>query len=164
MFKKVLLAGVLVLALLPGCTDQAKSASSAGVTAADFTLQDLNGRNVRLSDFRGKPVVLEFWATWCPPCRASIPGMEKIYRSFAPKGLTILAVSLDDGGWNDVRAFVKDYGITYTVLKGDEDVADKYQVRSIPLVLVIDKQGRVIRRYLGFGYDEELEQDLKAVL
>ncbi len=162
MLKRLIVLFVITTAFLIGCTD--KSAQPGGSAAADFTLQDLGGKNVKRSDYKGKAVLLEFWATWCPPCRASVPGLEKIHETYSGKGLVILAVSMDEGGWDDVKSFVKDYGIKYTVLKGDEDVAEKYQVRSIPMMLVLDKQGRIVRRYLGFGSDEDLEKDVQAVL
>jgi peroxiredoxin len=162
MLKKILMASVIAAALLAGCTD--RKAPAGGSMASDFTLQDLNGKSVRLSDMKGKVVLLEFWATWCPPCRASIPGLEKIHQTYKDKGLVVLAVSMDEGGWDSVKAFAKQYGITYTVLKGDDDVATKYQVRSIPMMLVLDKTGKIARRYLGMGSDEALEEDIKAVL
>ena len=162
MVKKILALTVLTMALLFGCTE--KSVQPGGATAADFSLKDMNEKSIRLSDYRGKVVLLEFWATWCPPCRASVPGIEKIFRAYKDKGLVVLAVSMDDGGWDTVKSFIKEYGITYTVLKGDEDVAVKYQVRTIPMMLMLDKEGKVTKRYFGFGSDEDLEKDIKAVL
>ena len=162
MFKRILAVSIIATALLFGCTE--KAGHTGGAMAADFTLQDLSGKDVKLSDMKGKVVVLEFWATWCPPCRASIPGIEKIYESYKDKGVVVLAVSMDDGGWDAVQSFVKEYGIKYTVLKGSDDVAQKYQVRSIPMLLVLDKEGKISKRYLGFGSDEDLEKDIKAIL
>ncbi|MGE5173017.1 MAG: TlpA disulfide reductase family protein [Betaproteobacteria bacterium] len=162
MFKRFFAVSVLIIATLFACTE--KSAQSGGAVASDFTLQDLNGKNVKLSDYKGKVVLLDFWATWCPPCRASIPAIEKIHKMYKDKGLVVLAVSLDDGGWDSVKSFITEYGITYTVLKGTEDVAVNYMVRTIPMLLVLDKQGRISKRYLGFGDEEDLENDIKAVL
>lgn len=150
-----------LIASLGACTDKGKGANAL---AEDFTLQDLNGKDVRLSDYRGKAVLLEFWATWCPPCRASIPGIEKIHKTYKDKGLSVLAVSLDEGDWASVKSFAAEAGITYTVLKGTEDVAEQYHVRSIPMVLILDREGRIARRYLGGGEEEEIEKDIKAVL
>jgi thiol-disulfide isomerase/thioredoxin len=152
----------LMLALPIACTE--KGGRQSGGAAADFTLQDLNGKSVSLSGLRGKTVLLEFWATWCPPCRASVPDIEKIHLAYKDKGVVVLAVSVDDDGWDGVRTFVRQNGITYTVLQGNEEVMVKYQVRSIPMLLIVDREGVVARRYYGFGSDEELEKDLKAVL
>jgi len=158
-----ILAVSAILVLLLSCTDNVPK--SRGTAATDFTLQELNGgKNVALSDMKGKVVLLEFWATWCPPCRASVPGIERLYERYKDKGVMVLAVSMDDGGWDTVQAFVKENGIKYMVLKGNDDVAEKYQVRSIPMLVVIDKEGKIVKRYLGFGSDEDVERDIKAVL
>jgi peroxiredoxin len=162
MSRKYLVTTIIVLAVLFGCTN--KTTSSGGNLAADFTLQDMNGKNVRLSDYRGKVVLLEFWATWCPPCRASIPGIEKLFNAYKDKGLVVLAVSLDEGGWDPVKSFISSNGMTYTVLKGNDDVSASYQVRTIPMMLIVDKDGRISKRYLGFGNEEDLEKDIQTVL
>ena len=159
MFRKALVSSFMVMALLLGCT--ARNEISA---ASDFKLQDLNGKTVKLSDFKGKPVLLDFWATWCPPCRASIPGMEKLYKKYSGKGLVVLSISLDQGDWDSVKSFSTEHGITYPVLKGTEDVASQFQVRTIPMLVIINKEGRTVKRYLGMGDDDELEKDIKSVL
>ena len=161
MFRQFLAAVVVATAIMAGCTDRG---GKSDARAADFSLQDLGGKNVKLSDYKGKVVLLDFWATWCPPCRASIPGLEKIHKAYKDRGLVILAVSLDEGGWDEVKSFIADSGITYTVLKGTDDVSEQYQVRSIPMILILDKEGRITKRYLGFGNEEDLEKDIKAVL
>ena len=160
MFRNYLVLSVLVMALLFGCT--ARDETSAA--ASDFKLQDLNGKIVRLSDFKGKPVLLDFWATWCPPCRASIPGIEKLHKNYSSKGLVVLSISLDEGGWDSVKSFATEHGITYPVLKGTEDVSSQFQVRTIPMMVIINKEGRIVKRYLGYGDDDELEKDIKSVL
>ena len=161
MFRTVVLPAVIALALLFGCTDKSEQANAS---SADFTLQDMNGNKVKLSDYRGRVVLLEFWATWCPPCRASIPGLEKIHKAYKEKGLVVLAVSMDEGEWSSVQSFMKDYGITYTVLKGTDAVAVQYRVRAIPLLFILDKEGKIAKRYPGFGTEEDLENDIKAIL
>ncbi len=162
MLRRFAVCMILITAVIAACTDH--RAPSSGTAAPDFTLQDLNGKNVRLLDYKGKVVLLDFWATWCPPCRASIPGLEKIHKTYKDKGLVILAISLDQGEWDTVKSFVTDHGITYSVLKGTEDVSEKYQVRTIPMLLVIDKEGRISKRYMGFGSDEDLEGFIRSIL
>jgi len=159
MLKKFIVVLVAVLALQTGCSKN-KQPEAAG----DFTLQDMSGKSVKLSDYKGKVVLLEFWATWCPPCRATVPGLEKLHNNYKDKGLVVLAVSMDEGGWDEVKSFIADHRITYAVLKGTDDVAAQYQVRSIPLILILNKEGKVSKRYLGVGGDEDLEQDIKSVL
>ena len=162
--KKVAIIVVLVIAALIGCTSNNNKSGHATSTTTDFTLEDINGHPVSLSDYKGKVVVLEFWATWCPPCRASVPGLIKLNTAYKDKGLVVLAVSMDEGGWDDVKSFVKQNGINYSVLRGTEDVAVQYQVRTIPMLLVLDKEGKISKQYLGFGNDEEMEKDIKAYL
>jgi peroxiredoxin len=160
--KRIACLFVLVAALAMGCT--AKSAPPEASTPYDFSLQDMSGKTVKLSDYKGKVVLLEFWATWCPPCRESVPGLEKLHKAYKEKGLAVLAVSLDQGGWDEVKSFIAQQGITYSVLKGTEEVAGQYRVRSIPMTLLLNKEGKIAKRYLGGGYDEELEKDVKAIL
>jgi thiol-disulfide isomerase/thioredoxin len=158
--KKIVVLFIVMIALLAGCTDRG---GQSDTVASDFSLKDMSGKTVRLSDYKGKVVLLEFWATWCPPCRASVPGLEKLHKAYKDKGLVLLAVAMDMGD-DEVRSYVKESGITYTVLKGTEDVATKYQVRSIPMMLVLNKEGKITKRYLGMGSDEDLEADIKASL
>jgi peroxiredoxin len=161
MVKRFIVLFIVAIAMLAGCTDRGEQPDAV---AADFTLKDMSGKTVKLSDYKGKVVLLEFWAAWCPPCRASVPGLEKLHKAYKDKGLVLLAVSMDEGGWDEVRSYIKESGITYTVLKGTEDVAVKYQVRSIPMMLVLNKEGRISKRYLGMGSDEDLEKDIQSYL
>jgi len=160
MLKKLLTASLLVVALVAGCTKKSDQLTAA----PDFTLQDLSGKNLRLSDYKGKVVLLDFWATWCPPCRATIPGIERLHKAYLDKGLTVLAISVDEGGWDSVQSFLTEYGITYPVLKGTEDVATKYMVRSIPTLILVDKNGNLHKQFMGFGNEDALEQEIKALL
>ena len=160
--KAIVLVSLITLALFAGCTSKDKESATA--TAPDFTLQDVSGKNVRLADLKGRVVLLEFWATWCPPCRAEIPTIERLHTQYGSKGLTILAVSLDEGGWDGVKAFAAEHKITYTVLKGTEEVSSKYMVRLIPTMFLIDKQGIIKKQSMGGGSDDSLEQEIKALL
>lgn len=162
MVKNLFTAVVVILALLPGCTSKEKEEASG--TVPDFTLQDLSGKKVTLSGQKGSVVLLEFWATWCPPCRASVPGIERLHEAYGGKGLKVLAVSLDEGGVDKVKEFVTEHKITYTVLKGTDEVSTKYRVRMIPATYLLDKQGVIRKQYLGMVNDEELEKDIKALL
>ena len=154
----------LTAVVLVACFACTKDEKTNAAQAPEFKLQDLNGKTVKLSDFKGKPVLLDFWATWCPPCRDSIPAIQKLQKAYADKGLIVLGVSMDQGGWDSVRAFVKEQGMTYSILKGTDDVTADYQVRTIPMLVIIDKTGKVVKRHLGVGGDDELEKDIKAVL
>jgi len=160
--KAIVIVGIITLALLAGCTNKGKEGATAA--APDFTLQDISGKKVRLADLKGKVVMLEFWATWCPPCRAEIPAVERLHREYGDKGLTVLAITLDEGGWDEVKAFIAESKISYTVLKGTEDVSAEYKIRLIPATFLIDKEGNIRKQYMGGGSNEALEQEIKALL
>jgi cytochrome c biogenesis protein CcmG/thiol:disulfide interchange protein DsbE len=161
MFKKVVIVSIMTAIFMVSCTDKRKQSD---IVASDFTLQDMNGRTVQLSEYRGKVVLIDFWATWCPPCRAAIPRIEKIHNAYKDKGLVVLAISIDQGDWDFVKSFLKSYGVTYTVLKGTDDVLIKYRVRSIPMTLILDKNGNIAKQYFGFGDEDEFERSIKAIL
>jgi peroxiredoxin len=106
MFRKSIAVSIIVLAVLFGCTRSDERSTVASGEAPNFKLQDLNGRSVQLSDYKGKPVVLDFWATWCQPCRDSIPPC-KVNADYAARGLVILAISVGGDTAEDLRAFQK---------------------------------------------------------
>ncbi len=164
MFRRSIAVSIIVLAVLIGCTRSDERSTAASGDAPNFKIQDLNGRTVQLSDFKGKPVVLDFWATWCQPCRDSIPGMAKLNADYADKGLVVLAISVGGDAAEDIRAFQKEHGMTYTVLLGTEDVSDQYRVRTIPMVVVIDKSGKIVKRFLGSGNEAEIEMIVRQLL
>ncbi|WP_077324848.1 TlpA family protein disulfide reductase [Virgibacillus siamensis] len=120
-----------------------------GDTAPDFQLETLSGKKVKLSDYRGGPVMLNFWASWCPPCRAEMPDMEKLHQN---KDVTILAVNLteSESGKGNVKEFVNKYNLTFPILLDEEvRVAAMYQIRPIPTTFFIDSEGVI--QYTAFG-------------
>lgn len=123
-----------------------------GYFAPDFTLPDLDGKMVRLSDFRGKKAIfVNFWATWCPPCRLEMPTMEKAYQEHKTRGLEILAVSIDTGPKAAVKDFMQDCNLTFPVLLDpDMEVMQLYRFFSIPASVLIDKEGIIRHRELGY--------------
>jgi peroxiredoxin len=124
--------------------------SERNVVAPDFILPDLDGTPNRLSDHRGKVVLLSFWATWCPPCRAEMPSMEKLYQAYRERGLAILAISNDVSGRSVVEPFVREGGLTFPVLLDSEgDVFTQYGVRGLPTSYVVDRRGRIVSGEIG---------------
>ncbi|MFQ6066609.1 MAG: TlpA family protein disulfide reductase [bacterium] len=119
------------------------------VEAPDFTLENLEGSAVSLKDFEGKVVFLNFWATWCGPCREEMPSMEKLWQRFKEKAFVILAVDLREKK-EEISSFMKDYGLTFPVLLDSRgEVGSIYAVRAIPTTYLIDSQGRIVGKALG---------------
>jgi len=115
-----------------------------------FTAVDLEGKPVRLSDFRGNVVLLNFWATWCSPCKKEMGPLEALYRRFKGRGFVVLAVSLDQGGARIVRPFVEKKGLSFPILLDSTGKAKStYHVTSLPATFLIDRKGRIIGRSLG---------------
>jgi cytochrome c biogenesis protein CcmG, thiol:disulfide interchange protein DsbE len=123
-----------------------------GYLAPDFTLPSLDGKMVRLSDFRGKKgVFINFWATWCPPCRLEMPTMEQAYQEYQSRGLEILAVSIDVGPKSVVRDFMQEFRLTFPALLDPEgEVMHLYRLFSIPASFLIDKHGIIRFKELGY--------------
>ena len=134
---------------------QAKSLSEEiapqdGFMAPDFTFPDMNGKSVSLSQFRGKIVFLNIWATWCGPCRIEMPDMEKLYRKFKKEDLVILAVSIDRQGEPVVKPFTKELELTFPILLSpDGSIQRIYMVNALPSSFIIDKSGRIVTRVVG---------------
>lgn len=132
--------------------DEIKIGLEKGNLAPDFELTTLDGRKVKLSDYRGKKVILNFWATWCPPCRAEIPDMDKFYSSYKDKDIVILGVNLTkaEQDQTSVKSFIKEYRVTYPIPLDKESLAaEMYQVSAIPTSYIIDPQGTIIQKIVG---------------
>lgn len=129
---------------------QVKAPGQRNGEAPEFALADLAGNRVRLSDHRGHVVLLNFWATWCPPCRAEMPSMEKLYQAYRDRGLLILAISGDRTGQSTVEAFVQEVGVTFPILLDPaNEVFAQYGVRGLPTSYLLDRQGRIVSAEAG---------------
>lgn len=140
---------LLALCILPvaGCSKE--NSAPAQPLAADFTLRDLDGKLHKLSDYRGKVVFLNFWATWCPPCRAEIPAMERLNEVLGNKDFVMLAVNTDDE-LKDLQEFVQENPHKFTVLSDADGTVQKlYRVDKFPETFVIDQQGRIAEHIVG---------------
>lgn len=127
-----------------------RHAVRVGDEAPNFRLRDLDGNLTSLSQFRGKVVLLNFWATWCGPCRVEMPAMEQLYRSFPRREFQILAVSTDSQGVAVTRPFQRKIGLTFPILHDtDMEVGVTYGARSLPMTLMVDRQGVVRQKIFG---------------
>ena len=125
------------------------TSNSSSELAPDFVLTDTQGNQVKLSDYRGKVVILDFWATWCPPCRKGIPDLIDLKKTYKDR-LAIIGISLDTDSKNDVVPFMKEYGINYKVVYGDNDVVQKYgNIQAIPTSFIIDQKGNIVTSFVG---------------
>jgi peroxiredoxin len=117
--------------------------------APDFTLKDLNGKTVSLAAFKGKVVLLNFWATWCPPCRAEMPALNKLHHMLKPRGLEVIAVSTDRS-INDIKDFLESHKVDFTVLfDADRNAAKQYRVFSMPTTFLISRSGIIVEKFYG---------------
>jgi thiol-disulfide isomerase/thioredoxin len=145
------LVGLHVLTSLPNAPDIAlETAASRERFPLDVALPDLQGKTVHLTDLRGKVVLINFWATWCYPCRAEMPSMHALYQNYRDKGFEILAISIDVQGKDVVAPFVDAYGLTFPILLDPGDVVStRLQIRGIPTSYLLDKHGRIASVEIG---------------
>lgn len=133
--------------------------------APNFVLNTQDGKSIELKKLAGKVVVLNFWATWCPPCRAEIPGMLEVYSRYKGKGLEIVGVSLDREGWDKVKPFIERMKISYPVVVGDGRLVDAYGgIDAIPTTFVVDKRGNIVERHVGYLDKQRFEDLVKKLL
>jgi peroxiredoxin len=167
----------LTAAVLAGCLFQGCSSSTAIVKAAslkpdgqrhdapDFALKDAEGKTVHLSEYRGKVVLLDFWATWCDPCRLEIPWFIDLQRKNKDKGFEVLGVSMDEEGWQVVKPFMKDVGMNYRVLIGNDQTTELYGgVDALPTTFLIDRQGKIAAVHVGLASRKDFQDDVEQLL
>lgn len=142
---------LFLVILLAGATSRLRAE-----TPPPWELQDLSGKTVKLSDFAGKTVVLNLWATWCGPCRAEIPGFINLQKKYGDK-VTFIGIALDDGPVSVVEAYAKKVGINYLIVAGNDKVSSAYGAEAIPLTYLIDASGQVVKKHLGAWPEEELD-------
>jgi peroxiredoxin len=134
-------------------------------TAPDFSLPDAAGAAVKLSDFRGKVVLLNFWAASCEPCNIEIPWFNEFLKSYGERGFAVLAIAMDEGGWTVVKPYIPKNNIRYKVLLGNELTAKAYGgVQALPTSFLIDRDGKIAARHIGISGQSVLEEDIRKLL
>ncbi len=158
MKKIVLVILLLAAALMPACSKEKSPAKTAAVPASkaveggvapDFTIKDLDGKDVTLSSLKGSVVLVNFWATWCPPCKEEIPSMIKLNKAMSGKAFRMLAISVDEGGKGDVDKFFKGNKDLPVYLDPDTKTSQLYGTTGVPETFILDKQGIIQKKIVG---------------
>jgi len=134
-------------------------------SAPDFSLPTLEEKNLRLSDFKDKIIILDFWATHCPPCRREIPDFIKLYDKYKDNGLVIIGVSLDSGNTEELKRFCRNNGVNYPIVIGNHKVTEAYGgIRYIPTTFIIDKSGNIVKKFTGYTSSYVFEREIESLL
>lgn len=177
-------AAALAIGILSSCTHSASSAkanisekqtseqqagneqNSGRKPAPDFALSDANGQKVKLSDYRGKVVLLDFWATWCGPCQIEIPWFIEFQQQFKSKGLEVVGVSMDQDGWQAVKPYIAEKKINYRILLGDDTVSQLYGgLDALPTTFLIDRDGKfAFNAHIGLTSKNEFLSEIQSLL
>ena len=171
--RQILLAGLVAVAIAmwPGACARDRVPAGAGddTTATQvslkYTLKDMTGKDVRLADYAGKPLIINFWATWCAPCKDEIPALIAVHEKYKSQGLTILGVSIDDSP-GDLQKFAAQFGMTYPVLvgQGHDDMLEAFEASyAVPVSWFIRKDGSVYMKHEGGQTRDWFEQQIKAL-
>ena len=163
--RVALLAAFVAVPCLP-CPSAEPSVAPAAQRAAapDFTVKDATGKAIRLADYKGKVVMLDFWATWCTGCKVEIPWYMEFQKKYAKRGLASIGVAMDEEGWDTVTPYLQQKPITYPIVVGDADFAKKYNVTSLPVTLLIDRHGRIAEAHEGMVEKSDWERKINTLL
>ncbi len=172
-FPSALAATLLAVSLLAACSSPSRSVKAANPVKADqdrrpapeFALKDADGKTVHLSDYKGKVVLLDFFATWCGPCKVEIPWFIEMERKHKDRGLAVLGVSMDDEGWDVVKPFLSTLGVNYRVLIGNDSTAQMYGgVDALPTTFLIDRNGKIAAIHIGLASKKDFDDGIETLL
>lgn len=158
---------LIIAALISGCMPRTRNKIDTIVNAQakDFSLLSIENKTVTLADFKDKIVILNFWATWCPPCQKEIPDFISFYEKYRDKGVAIVGIAIDEEGVNVVKPFAEKHKMNYPVLIGNENIiADYGAMVSVPTSFLIDKSGKVYKKYSGYHSIDDYQKDVDSLL
>jgi cytochrome c biogenesis protein CcmG/thiol:disulfide interchange protein DsbE len=148
---------VVALCMLASCAKQRPT--------PDFALKDATGETVQLSDYHGKVVLLNFWATWCAPCKIEIPWFMEFQREYKDRNFAVLGVSMDEDGWDAVRPYMKQHSFNYRIVIGNDDVGKLFgEIDDLPTTFIIDRDGHVVKKHVGLISKKDYEDEIGTLL
>jgi peroxiredoxin len=167
------LGGIAAVAVLLGITACSPSPSPRSAVkdpatrhnAPEFALKDAQGNTVHLSDYKGKVVLVDFWATWCGPCNIEIPWFTQFERKYKDRGFEVVGVSMDESGWKAIVPFAEKKKINYRIVLGDEVTGDQYGgIQALPTAFIIDREGRIAAVHIGLSEKKEFQDAIEKLL
>ncbi len=169
MLSRGYVGAVAVAVLLVACTNSSTIVklkdANARKLAPEFTLRDSAGQTVKLSDYRGKVVLLNFWATWCGPCKVEMPWFMDFEQKYKDRDFAVLGVSMDDDGWKSVKPYLDQHKINYRVVVGTEEVSQQYgNIDSLPTTFILDRDGRIASTHFGLVSKSEYQNEILKLL
>jgi thiol-disulfide isomerase/thioredoxin len=158
-----ILFAVLLFFVIHG---KSEAAAIPGQPAPTFKLFSINGEPVSTTGLKGSVVLIDFWATWCPPCRESLPFMNELHRKYGKQGLQIIGMNVDEGGERQIKSFVAEKRLSYTIIMAPRKLQDDYGVSALPVIFLINKEGVVVKQLLGFSpaHGKYIENLIKKLL
>jgi peroxiredoxin len=165
MRRPIVTTVALVVAFaLPALAPADLTPATSRKTAPDFTLTDAKGAPVKLSAYKGRVVLLDFWATWCTGCKVEIPWYVEFQSKYKKSGLSALGVSMDDDGWKSVKPFLEQHKINYPIVIGNWDMGDRFGFSSMPATLLIDRHGKIADLHVGMVDKAAFENEIQTLL
>ena len=159
------IALVVLCFVLPASTSADLAPDSARRTSPDFTLTDSTGASIKLSGYKGRVVLLDFWATWCHGCKQEISWYMNFQNKYKESGLSVVGVSLDDDGWKSVKPFLAELKVNYTVVIGEwDEMARRFGFDQLPVTLLIDREGRIADSHTGMIDKDAFEKEIHILL
>jgi len=171
-FSAAVVTALLFGYVFAGCSTTPRSVSAANVKsekdrkeAPDFALKDADGKVVHLADYKGKVVLLDFWATWCSPCKVEIPWFMEMQRKNKDRGFEVLGVAMDDEGWEVVKPYIAKAGVNYRILAGNDMTAAAYGgVDALPTTFLIDRTGKIAAVHVGLASRKDFDDGIEQLL